>query len=124
MDQLLPREKLKRFGAEHLTDLELLRILIGSGNRQASAEQIARNLLKLLKERGDTIAYNEVLKVPGMGPAKPAKSLHSSRSAGAISFRRNALLSQAKKVRLNNLNTWQARNKSVSRYLPSMGQTD
>ena len=70
MDQLLPREKLKRFGAEHLTDLELLRILIGSGNRQASAEQIARNLLKLLKERGDTIAYNEVLKVPGMGPAK------------------------------------------------------
>ena len=70
MDKLLPREKLKRFGAEHLSDIELLRILIGSGNQQASAEQIAKQLLKLLRERGNSITYAEVLKVPGMGPAK------------------------------------------------------
>lgn len=70
MDTLLPREKLQKFGAAHLTDVELLRILIGSGNQQASAEQIAKRLLKLLKERGDAITYNEVISVPGMGPAK------------------------------------------------------
>ena len=70
MDRLMPREKLKRFGTEQLSDLELLRIVIGSGNQQASAEQIAKRLLKLLKERGDTITYQEVLNIPGMGPSK------------------------------------------------------
>lgn len=70
MEQLKPREKLQRFGPAQLTDLELLRILIGSGNQQMSAEQIAKRLLKLLKERGDTITYQELLNIPGMGPAK------------------------------------------------------
>lgn len=70
MARLLPREKLERFGAERLTDMELLRILIGSGNRQTSAEQISKRLLKLLKEHGSAVSYDEVLSVPGMGPAK------------------------------------------------------
>lgn len=70
METLQPREKLKRFGAARLTDVELLRILIGSGNQQASAEQIAHQLLKLLKKRGDTVTYQEVASIPGMGPAK------------------------------------------------------
>lgn len=70
MSKLMPREKLKQFGAAHLTDLELLRILIGSGNQRASAEQIAKRLLRLLQTRGDAITYQEVLSIPGMGPAK------------------------------------------------------
>lgn len=70
MDKLMPREKLQRYGAAHLTDVELLRILIGSGNQKASADKIARHLLKLLKERGDKVTYQEVLGVTGMGPAK------------------------------------------------------
>ena len=37
MNDLMPREKLERFGAAHLTDVELLRVLIGSGNKQAFA---------------------------------------------------------------------------------------
>ena len=67
---LLPREKLKRFGAARLTDLELLKILIGSGNKQASVEQIAKQLLKLLKARGNAVTYQEVSDIQGMGPAK------------------------------------------------------
>lgn len=66
----MPREKLKKFGVEHLTDLELLRILIGSGNKQASAEQIAKRLLALLREHGDVISYQDILTIQGMGPAK------------------------------------------------------
>lgn len=66
----MPREKLERFGAAHLTDVELLRILIGSGNKQASAEQIAKRLLKLLEGRRDAVTYQEVSSIPGMGPAK------------------------------------------------------
>lgn len=70
MEKLKPREKLQRFGPAQLTDLELLRILIGSGNQQFSAEQIAKHLLKLLKKQGDAITYQEVSNIPGMGPAK------------------------------------------------------
>lgn len=70
MNNLMPREKLKKFGVEHLTDLELLRILIGSGNKQASAEQIAKRLLALLREHGDAISYQDILTIQGMGPAK------------------------------------------------------
>lgn len=70
MEKMMPREKLARFGAAHLHDDELLRIIIGSGNQQATAGQIAQHLLKLLKEHGSAISYQEVLKIPGMGPAK------------------------------------------------------
>lgn len=73
MNNLMPREKLKKFGVEHLTDLELLRILIGSGNKQASAEQIAKRLLALLREHGDVISYQDILTIQGMGPAKTCK---------------------------------------------------
>lgn len=70
MAKLMPREKLQRYGAACLSDAELLRILIGSGNKQASAEDISKRLLKLLKEREGAISYQEILAVPGMGPAK------------------------------------------------------
>lgn len=70
MNNLMPREKLKKFGVEHLTDLELLRILIGSGNKQTSAEQIAKRLLTLLRKHGNTISYQDILNIQGMGPAK------------------------------------------------------
>lgn len=70
VNELMPREKLERFGAERLSDVELLRIIIGSGNKQSSAEQIARRLLKLLRTHGDAVTYQEVRDIPGMGPAK------------------------------------------------------
>ena len=40
-----PREKLKLKGAEHLSDAELLAIVIRSGNRLESALQLARRIL-------------------------------------------------------------------------------
>lgn len=70
MSELMPREKLKKYGVAHLTDIELLRILIGSGNQRTTAEQIARRLLRLLQEKGSAVSYQDVSKVPGMGPAK------------------------------------------------------
>lgn len=73
MDKLMPREKLAKFGAANLTDLELLRLLIGSGNKQASAEQIARRILKLLSEKGSSITYEEIASIQGMGPAKTSE---------------------------------------------------
>ena len=47
-----PREKLARYGAARLSDLELLMAIIGSGNKQADVGKIARQVLKLLRDRG------------------------------------------------------------------------
>ena len=45
-----PREKLARYGAERLSDLELLMAIIGSGNAKADVGVIARRVLRLLRE--------------------------------------------------------------------------
>jgi DNA repair protein RadC len=39
MEKMMPREKLVKYGASRLNDAELLRLLIGSGNKQVSAEK-------------------------------------------------------------------------------------
>lgn len=73
MKKMMPREKLIKYGASNLSDLELLHLLIGSGNKQASAQDISRRVLKLLKTKGDSVAYGELLDVKGMGVAKASE---------------------------------------------------
>lgn len=68
-----PREKLKRTGPAGLTELELLRALIGSGNAHASASEIARKLQQLLRHHKADVSYDELSKVSGLGPAKIAE---------------------------------------------------
>lgn len=46
MKKMMPREKLAKYGASNLTDLELLQLLIGSGNKQASTQDVAKQILK------------------------------------------------------------------------------
>lgn len=67
-----PREKLAKFGSAKLSDLELLMAVIGSGNAQASVEQIARSVLKLIKTQGADIDYVTLREVTGLGEAKIA----------------------------------------------------
>lgn len=73
MKTLMPREKLAKYGVGNLSDTELLRLLIGSGNKQVSSQDIARQVLKLLKNKGGTVAYSELLDVKGMGVAKASE---------------------------------------------------
>lgn len=70
MSQIMPREKLMKYGAAHLSDVELLRIVIGSGNKQVSAEAIAKCIRKLLREKGSSITYHDLLDIKGIGSAK------------------------------------------------------
>lgn len=67
---LRPREKLQARGAEALSDYELLMAIIGSGNAQADVTKIARDVQKLLKEKGSILAYDDLLGVKSLGPAK------------------------------------------------------
>ena len=65
-----PREKLARYGAERLSDLELLMAIIGSGNAQADVGVIARRVLGLLREKDGELAYSDLRSVVGLGEAK------------------------------------------------------
>ena len=65
-----PREKLARYGAERLSDLELLMAIIGSGNAQADVGVIARRVLRLLREKDGELVYSDLRSVVGLGEAK------------------------------------------------------
>jgi DNA repair protein RadC len=73
METLLPREKLLKYGEANLSDEELLHLLIGSGNKEISAEKIAKLILQRLRSQGSSITYSELSKVKGMGPAKTSE---------------------------------------------------
>ncbi|MDR1032629.1 MAG: DNA repair protein RadC [Candidatus Nomurabacteria bacterium] len=65
-----PREKLARLGASGLSDLELLQAVIGSGVAGADVTSLARELLKLVQVKGDSLSYDDVCKIRGIGAAK------------------------------------------------------
>lgn len=65
-----PREKLQAKGAASLSDFELLQALIGSGNKYADVNKIAKDTLKLFQKYGANITYEQLKQVTGMGPAR------------------------------------------------------
>jgi len=68
-----PREKMLLKGRHSLSDAELLAILIGSGNRQESAVDLAKNILKLAGDRLSELSkmnMNDLEKVKGIGHAR------------------------------------------------------
>ena len=65
-----PREKLARYGTARLSDLELLMAMIGSGNKQADVGKIAREVLKILRQKGGDVSYDDLRSVIGLGEAK------------------------------------------------------
>ena len=67
---LRPREKLQARGAEALSDYELLMAIIGSGTQYADVTKLAREVQKLLKQKGSELAYEDLLSVKSLGPAK------------------------------------------------------
>ena len=68
-----PREKLQTKGAHALSDYELLMAIIGSGNAQADVTKIARDVKKLLAEKGSELTYDDLLSVTSLGPAKASQ---------------------------------------------------
>ena len=70
--EILPREKLIKFGPESLSDNELLAILIGSGTKGKSAIEIATNLLDEYKTIKGLAGrrLDEFMKIKGIKKAK------------------------------------------------------
>ena len=71
-----PREKLLHFGPRHLTNAELLAILIGSGCKGQSAVAIMQQLLAQNQHqlsRLNIMPLSAMLKINGIGPTKAVK---------------------------------------------------
>lgn len=69
-----PREKLLRKGSSSLSDAELLAILIGSGNKEESAVELSRRIMRECQENINELAQLTVnqlcKKFKGIGEAK------------------------------------------------------
>ena len=57
-------------GAASLSDYELLMAMIGSGSAEADVTKIARDVLKLIKEKASELVLDDLLSVKGLGLAK------------------------------------------------------
>ena len=72
-----PREKLLHFGPRHLTNAELLAILIGSGCKGQSAVAIMQQLLAQNQHQLshlNKMPLSAMLKINGIGPTKAVKN--------------------------------------------------
>jgi DNA repair protein RadC len=69
-----PRERLLQQGAQHLSEAELLGILIGKGTKRKTAIDLARELLDRYESLEDLFSRSpsELMKVKGIGTAKAA----------------------------------------------------
>lgn len=76
-DDSKPREKLLNFGAQSLSDAELLAILLGSGTKDRNVLELANDILR---ENGGLAGLRRISKeklseINGIGPAKSAAVL-------------------------------------------------
>ncbi len=84
-----PREKLALKGKASLSDAELLAIIMGSGNREDSAVELAKKILKGVDNNWNELAKNNITdlcKYKGVGEAKAISII----TALEIGRRRNA----------------------------------
>lgn len=75
-----PRERLMTYGTKNLTSAELLAILLGTGvcrGNKLSAVNLGQHILNELAQEGTSaldalrqVTYQELMAVPGIGPAK------------------------------------------------------
>lgn len=65
-----PREKLQQKGAEALSDLELMAILLGRGTKKHDVLSVADKILNVLERNKGIASLDELQKIEGVGLAK------------------------------------------------------
>ena len=73
-----PREKLARYGSEHLSNTELLAIILKTGKKGENVLEMAGKMLKFFggKKLPD-LKIKDLIKYPGLGPAKASEIVAS-----------------------------------------------
>ena len=87
-----PREKLQQKGAEALSDLELMAILVGKGTEGHDVMSVAKRILKILDSANEKPNLKELQKIEGVGPAK------ATLIAAALEFARRRIRPEGLKI--------------------------
>lgn len=66
----MPREKLEKYGAAHLSSEELLMILLGSGVQGYDVRAVARELIDIVDKKGVKLQMDDLVGVKGVGKVK------------------------------------------------------
>lgn len=74
-EDIRPRERLLKEGAEALSEIELLAILLGTGSREATALELASLVMARFKSLRSLVdaTVEELSEVKGVGPAKASQ---------------------------------------------------
>ena len=89
---LQPREKLILYGARHLTDKELLAILLGTGIQGKNVFVLAEEVLKILDGNNYKTSIRDLLTISGLGKAK------STLISASLELSRRILCPDRKKI--------------------------
>lgn len=96
-----PYEKCLEFGAEHLTDAELLAVILRTGRRGSSSLELSYEVLNLPQTKNQGLAglyhlsAQELMKIPGVGKVKAiqlkcigelSRRMSRQRAKGRLSF--------------------------------------
>lgn len=65
-----PRAKLEKNGAQSLSDLELIAILLGSGSKKQDVLALASSILNLLDKSNQDVRVTDIMRIDGVGLAK------------------------------------------------------
>ncbi|MFW5729408.1 MAG: UPF0758 domain-containing protein, partial [Spirochaetota bacterium] len=65
-----PRERLTTHGADHLSDQELVAILLGTGIRGKNVWDLAEEVLQFLDSRDGPVEVEDLNRIAGLGSAK------------------------------------------------------
>lgn len=89
-----PREKMIRRGAESLSILELMAVLVGSGNKDVEVYTIAKELARLVEDEFHQLTVDKLKTINGIGKCKACQIM------AAIEFTRRFLV--RKSIKINN----------------------
>lgn len=87
-----PREKLQKKGAEALSDLELMAILVGKGTKGHDVMSVAKRILKILDSSDEKPNLKELQNIEGVGLAK------ATLIAAALEFFRRRIRPEGLKI--------------------------
>lgn len=87
-----PREKLQQKGAEALSDLELMAILLGRGTKKHDVLSVADKILHVLESNKGTVSLEDLQKIEGVGLAK------ATLIAAAFEFARRRIRPEGLKI--------------------------
>ena len=72
-EQDRPREKIRKKGATCLTNQELIAVILGSGGPGQNVRVLAKEISELIDNNPDSVGYQDLAAIKGMGSAKTSQ---------------------------------------------------